>query len=474
MPGRVWLVGAGPGQPSLLTQRAAEVIGEAQVVRHVAECDAAILRLAKTSADVGPYRDAEEVVQLATEGCRVAVLYPGDPYAFGDGAALAQCLERAGQDFDVVPGVLLETAAPALSGVPLTLEGRSASILLGIGRGDSVVVRLPPGWWESGIQALVDAGHDPESPAALITHPGLIAQRRVNGRLDEVAEVARRSGMDGEAVLVLGAGVRLGDRLDTGARRPLHGRRILVTRARHQVTELRRELSLLGATVLEAPTIEIRPLPRGQRFKTAVERLAATKLVVFTTANAVDVFFEGLYTFGRDARHLHGCRVCAIGQETARAVEARGIRPELVAGEYSAKSLDEALAGWDLERARVLVPRAEGTRDALRALLARRGAIVDLLPVYRTVRPAGCRETILGLAASGGLHAVTFTSSSTAINFVSAFPGDEITEVLDGTRVACMGPVTADTVRRLGVRVDIVASEYTTRGLASAIVEALA
>ncbi|HVB76725.1 MAG TPA: uroporphyrinogen-III synthase [Candidatus Nitrosotalea sp.] len=473
MTARVWLVGTGPGQAQLLTRQAAAVIAEAEVLRHVEDCDPGILRLAARGADVGAYRGVEEILGLAELGRRVAVLYPGDPYIFGSGATLADRLARAGHDFDAIPGLLMETAAATIGGVPLSVEGRSASVMLGIGRGDSGAVRLAPGWWESGVRAVLDSGRSPQSPAAIITHPGESGQRRVTAALGNVVEAARRAGLEGQAVLLLGPGVELGDRLDTGARRPLHGRRVLITRARHEAGPLGKELSGLGASVLEAPTIEIRALPVGARFKAAVERLPLTRLLVFTTANAVTAFFEQLGSLDRDARHLHQCRVCAIGSETARALESRGVRPDMVADDYSAESLSRVLQGEELEGARVLVPRAEGARDALMGLLVRRGFRVDQLPVYRAVRPAGCRQQIMAHIDAGGIDVVTFTSSATAINFVSAFTNGELPTRLRETLVACMGPVTADTLSRIGMRVDIVAREFTIHGLAAAIAEAL-
>lgn len=472
-PARVWLVGTGPGQPGLLARQAAAVIADADVIRHIEECDAGILRLAPQNADIAPFAGADEVVKLAQAGKQVVVLYPGDPYAFGSGALLAEHLAHLRVDFEVIPGILLETAAAALSGVPLTVEGRTASIMLGVGSGDSVAVRLAPGWWESGVQALLEAGHSPDAQAVIIARPGGSDQRRVLAPLKEVVEVAKKAGLDGQAVLVLGPGVAFDDRLDTSSRRSLHGRRVLITRARHEVEPLRKELSRLGATVLEAPTIEIRALPVGARFRTAVDRLAMTDLVLFTTANAVATFFTQLYSTGHDARQLHNSRVCAVGAETARALELRGIKPDLFADDYSAESLSQVLQDSGLGRASVLVPRAEGARDALMGLLVRGGFKVELLPVYRAVRPVGCLRQIMGLVSDGGIDVVTFTSSITAINFVSAFPAGDLPAGLEQTLVACMGPVTADTVRRLGLRVDIVAREYTTLGLAAAVGEAL-
>jgi uroporphyrinogen III methyltransferase/synthase len=471
----VTLVGIGPGNPQLVTLQAADVISRADVVRHQAGCDEAILGHAPGGADVGRYQSAGEVISQARRGADVAVLFRGDPYTFADGASLAERLARADVDFDVVPGILLETAAAAMGGVPLTLEGRSASVAMGaVAQADSIVLRLAGGWWEAGVDLLLRSGHAAEEQVALLSEAGEATQQRVSASLRDIVATAEARGLSGEAVLVTGAGVELAERLDLAERRPLHGMRVLVTRARHQSAPFRRELVRLGASVIEIPTIEIQPLIDRPQCQAAMTQLPQTRLVVFASANAVELFFQLLLGSGRDTRDLARCRVCAIGPETARALEGHGLRPDLVAGEYTAEGLAEALEGWDLGGTRVLVPRAQQARDALPQLLARRGAEVEFLPVYRTVSPPAAEAKLQGLFAGRGVDLVTFTASSTATHFARAFTREQLEELQGRTRFACIGPVTADTARRLGLRVDIVARDYTTRGLAQAIVEARA
>src|SRR5437870_3963749 len=208
--------------------------------------------------------------------------------------------------------------ATVMSGIPLTIEGRSASIGFGLVKGaETVVLRLASGWWESGISTLMADGRTPETPAALILNPGQPGQHRVSAPLGELARKAATYGLRGDALLVLGPGVEMSDRLDTLAKRPLHGRRVLITRARHQVDPFRRELVDLGAAVIEIPTIEIRPMPTDERVRGAFANLNRTALVIFASANAVDIFFRMLLETGRDARAMHNSKLCAIGQETA-------------------------------------------------------------------------------------------------------------------------------------------------------------
>jgi uroporphyrinogen III methyltransferase / synthase len=471
----VRLVGVGPGHPGLATVQAVEAVRQADVIRNSDGCGADLLHLAPASADIAPLQSIDEVVRLARSGRNVTVLFPGNPYAFANGSEIAERLERAGVDFEAVPGLIVELAAPVMSGIPLTIEGRSASIGFGLVHGgETVVLRLASGWWESGIAALMQNGRKPETPAALILNPGLPGQHRVNAPLGELARKAATYGVRGDALLVLGPGVDMAERLDTMARRPLHTRRILITRARHQVDPFRRELVELGAAVVEIPTIEIQRLPIDDRIRRAIQNLDHTALVIFASANAVDIFLQMLLTTGLDVRALHGSKLCAIGQETADALAARGLRPELVTSEYTAEGLANALEGWHLEGKRVLVPRAEIARDALPSLLANRGAEVEILPVYRSVCPADARKALMRLFEAEGVDVITFTSSSTVVNFVQAFPEDRLPAVLGDAEVACMGPVTADTARKLGLSVSIVAREYTTHGLVQAIAEAAA
>jgi len=468
-------VGVGPGHPGLATLQAVEAIKLADVIRNSEGCGLGLLHHAKPGADVGPLETTDEVVRLARSGRNVTVLLPGNPYAFSNGSEMAERLQRAGVDFEAVPGLILELAAPVMSGIPLTIEGRSASIGFGLVKGaETVVLRLASGWWESGITALLADGRNPQTPAALILNPGQPGQHRVGAPLGELARKAATYGLRGDALLVLGPGVELSEQFDTMAKRPLHGRRILITRAQHQVDPLRRELVDMGAAVVEIPTIEIRAMPTDERVRKAIANLDRTILVIFASSNAVAIFFKMLVETGADARALHASKLCAIGQETAEMLEKHGLRPELVTSEYTAEGLAKALEGWEMDGMRVLVPRAEVARDALPSLLAMRGAEVEILPVYQAVCPAMAGPSLLRLFGAEGVDVITFTSSSTVANFVRAFPDDRLPAVLGDAEVACMGPVTADTARKLGLRVDIVAREYTAHGLVQAIVEGAA
>jgi len=472
---KVKLVGVGPGHPGLATVQAVEAIKDADVIRHSDGCGVGLLHLASATADVGPLQSVDEILRLARAGKTITVLFPGNPYAFSNGSDVADKLERAGVDFEAMPGLIVELAAPVMSGIPLTIEGQSASIGLGLVKGaETVVLRLASGWWESGISALLADGRAADTPAALILNPGQSGQHRVSAPLGELARKAATYGLRGDALLVLGPGVTLADRLDTMSKRPLHGRRVLITRARHQVDPFRRELVDLGASVVEIPTLQVQPMPIDDRVRKAIEHLENTALVIFASANAVDIFFQMLLASGGDARAFLGSKLCAIGHETAESLERHGLRPELITSEYTAEGLAKALEGWEMQGMHVLVPRAEVARDALPSLLANRGAEVEILPVYQAMCPPEAGEALLRLFNNEGVDVITFTSSSTVYNFVRAFPEDRLPAVLGDAEIACMGPVTADTARKLGLTVAIVAREYTTHGLVQAIAESAA
>src|SRR5438552_4268478 len=284
----VKLVGVGPGHPGLATVQAVEAIKDADVIRNYDGCGAGLLHLAQSNADVAPLETIDEVIKLARNGKKITVLFPGNPYAFSNGSAIADRLERAGIDFEAMPGLIVELAAPVMSGIPLTIEGLSASLGFGLATGgETVVLRLASGWWESGISALLQNGRTPETPAALILNPGLPGQHRVSAALGELARKAATYGLRGDALLVLGPGVEMAERLDTLSRRPLHGRRILITRARHLVDPFRRELVELGASVFAIPTIDIRRLPVDDRLRNAINNLERRALFIFAPATAV-------------------------------------------------------------------------------------------------------------------------------------------------------------------------------------------
>lgn len=483
----VYLVGAGPGDPGLLTVRGAEVLARADVVVYDRLSVASLLELAPPGAErvsVGkaPGRASlpqEEINALLVErgksGQEVVRLKGGDPFIFARGGEEASALLHAGVPFEVVPGITSAAAVPAYAGVPLTQRGLAASFTVVTGH-EGQQAGSPPTDWEAiarvggtvvvlmgaarrgEIAARLMAGGLPaDTPAVAVTWGTRPEQRTVRTTLGGLGDAPVAS----PAVMVIGAVAALDLRWFEG--RPLFGRRVVVTRAREQASDLVERLHDLGAETVELPVIEIgEPADGGGALRSAAARVGEYDWVAFTSANAVERFFVALDDVGADTRALGGVRVAAIGPGTASALGRRGVRADLVPGRYVAEAVVDAFPDGP---GRVLLPRAAVARDALPDGLAVRGWTVDVVEAYRT---APGRPTEAARAAAASADAVTFTSSSTVSNYL-AVAGD-------GPRppvVACIGPVTAETARTAGIPVTAVAEEHTIAGLIDVLVEAL-
>jgi uroporphyrinogen III methyltransferase / synthase len=508
MTGRVYLVGAGPGDPGLLTRRGEQCLGTADVVVHDylvplrlldgVRPDAEVVRLGRSHDD--PDRLSQEdietlLIDRARAGKTVVRLKNGDPFLFGRGGEEGEALERAGIPFEVVPGVSSAFAVPAYAGIPLTHREHASLVTIVTGHqardgGESSPPALP---WESlarqggtlvflmgmkqlpGITAALTAhGLDPETPAAAIRWGTTGRQATQTATVATLAARVRAAGLGPPACIVVGGVVRLRERLRWFEQRPLFGRRVVVTRPRMQAAALSELLEEQGAEVVPFPTIALVPAPDPVALERAVAAAASYDWIVFTSANGVQVFFERFAALGKDVRELANARLAAIGPETAAQLERRLLRPALVPSEYRAEGLLGALRDGDIRGRRFLLPRAEGARSILPETLRARGAVVDEVIAYRAVAPP--TADVSGLRAAleaGAIDALTFTSSSTVKNFVAMLGEAEARRLLRGGRpvVACIGPVTADTARALGVAVDVVPDEYTAPAMARALAE---
>jgi len=476
-------VGAGPGDPGLLTRRGAEVLAAAEVVVHDRLANPVLLELAPASAErisVGkaPGRvelDQEAINALLVEhgaaGRRVVRLKGGDPFVFGRGGEEAEALAAAGVAFEVVPGVSSAIAAPAYAGIPVTHRGLSTHVTIVTGHEDPAKGRADVDWDALGraggtlvilmgaarvadlASRLVAAGRAPDTPVAAIRNGTRPDQRTVRATLATIGDADVRA----PSAIVVGEVAALD--LSWFEARPLFGRKVVVTRAREQASELRRRLEALGAEVLELPSIRIEPLD------VARPDLTRYKWLVCTSANGVTALFErGLAPYGLDARALGAVRVGAIGPGTARAFAERGITPDLVPERFVAESLLEAFPAPEAPGDRVLLARAEVARDVLPEGLEARGYAVDVLPVYRTVT-AEPDPADLAAVREGAIDVITFTSSSTVTGFcdvVGALPDPQPT-------VVSIGPVTSKTARDHGLRVDAEAAVHTIDGLVAAL-----
>jgi uroporphyrinogen III methyltransferase/synthase len=504
-PGRVVLVGAGPGDPGLLTLSGQRHLAAADVVVHDYLVPTRLLEHVRPEAEViavgtphgagrrlGQEAIAALLIARARAGRYVVRLKNGDPFLLGRGAEEAQALRAAGIPFEVVPGVTSALAVPATAGIPVTHREHASLVTIATGhqaacgegapalpwaalaaQGGTLVFLMGMRQLEAICAQLVAHGLDPATPAAAIQHGTLGSQHTVIATVATLAERARAAGLGPPGVVVVGAVVRLREDLAWFEQRPLFGRRVVVTRARPQAGALARLLEEQGAEVILFPTIAIASPPDPTALAEAVARAGHYDWIVFTSANGVRAFLAELDARGGDLRVLAGVRLAAIGPETAAELGRHLLRPAVVAAEYRAEGLLAAL-GDDLAGQRVLVPRAAGARPVLPETLAARGAHVDEVIAYQAVPPPDADvEGMRAALAAGAIDVLTFTSSSTVRNFV-ALVGRDALATAPGQRaplVACIGPVTAATARAFGFAVAVEPREYTVPALAAALAE---
>jgi uroporphyrinogen III methyltransferase / synthase len=502
----IYLVGSGPGDPGLFTVKGVRCMREADAVVYDRLAPEALLKYARPEAEkiyVGkrpgnPTMSQEEIndllVELGRAGKTVVRLKGGDPYIFGRGGEEALALIEAGLPFEVVPGVTSGVAAPAYAGIPVTHRHISTSVAFVTGHEDPTKGRTDVDWDKLANSAetlvlymgvgrlaeisagLIRAGRTPNTPVACVRWGTVPKQRTVTGTLEDIADRVAEAGLKPPAIIVVGEVVALREAgLDWYERRPLFGRRVVVTRARSQAGELSAELERLGAEVYEFPTIEIVPPEDFGPLEDAIRELDSFDWLVYTSVNGVEAFMERLRHHGFDLRAVpRGAKVAAIGPATAERLEKVGLRVDVVPGEYRAEALIDALGTGSLAGQRVLIPRARVAREILPEKLREAGAEVVVPPAYESVPSSEGREELSLRLQAGGVDCVTFTASSTVENFVGAFGEEEAARLLSGSRVACIGPITADTARKRGLRVDAGADEYTIPGLVEAVTNLLA
>ncbi len=535
--GVVYLVGAGPGDPGLMTTRSLELIAAADAIFYDrlipsgaldgARADAELIYVGKVPepppdgpkpADIErksarrlessvPQEETNaRLVEAARAGKSVVRLKGGDPFVFGRGGEEGEALRAAGVEFEVVPGVTAGVAATAYAGIPVTHRDDASAVAFVTGHEDpekgtsaldwEALARFPGTLvFYMGVKrlaenaaALIGGGRDPDEPAAAIERGTLPGQRTVSATLGSIADAVEREGIGAPALIVVGSAAARREELAWLERRPLHGRRVVVTRARAQASGLAATLRELGAEVVELPAIRIEPRLEGDDVRRMVDSIRAYSLICITSPNGADLLFEALArgdgvatdddapasgegTSGndaggrrRDARALAGATVAAIGPGTARALARHGIAADVVPERFVAEALVEALAGVEVAGKRVLVARAAEARDVLPDALRERGAEVDVVALYETVREQPDEAAV---EAAQGADYVTFTSSSTVTNLTEAlgarFPKN--------ARVVSIGPVTSETARAAGLEVDVEAERHDLDGLLTALLE---
>src|SRR5574337_2079975 len=482
MRGKVYLIGAGPGDPGLFTLRGVACLREADVIVYdylanprllsYAKPDAELIYVGKKggNSDVATQAEIDRLlIEKASAGKVVARLKGGDPFIFGRGGEEGEELFQAGIPFEVVPGITSAIAVPAYAGIPLTHRDYASAVAIltghegpskqtsliawekvatGIG---TLVFLMGAGNLPTIVDKLLGYGRSKETPAAVMHWGTKPEQETVTGTLENIVALAKMRGLGPPAVLVVGDVVRLRKRLNWFERRPLFGKRILVTRTREQAGRFAELLEGQGAEVVEVPLIEIAPPKSWEPLDQAIERLETFRWIIFTSVNGVEEFFRRLHVLRLDARRLGTARVCAIGSATAGSLEKYNIIPDVVPAEFRAEGIIEALQSYDLRGAKILLPRAEVARDLLPIELERRGATVEVVPVYRTVPSRMAGELLKPLLRDRTSHLITFTSSSTVTSFAKALAQEDLKVICEGVRIACIGPITKDTAEHAGL-----------------------
>jgi uroporphyrinogen III methyltransferase / synthase len=499
-PGTVYLVGAGPGDPGLLTIRARDLLARCHAVVYDALANPAILALptednrpkperhdvGKRGGRADATRQAEIndlLVRLARQGKQVVRLKGGDPFVFGRGSEEAQALAAADVPFEVVPGVTAGIAAPAYAGIPVTHRGLAASVTLVTGSEDPEKEAATVDWSAlaraggtlvlyMGVKtlprvaaALVSGGMSGDTPAAAIQWGTYPRQRTIVATLSTLAECAADAGITAPVITVIGAVVALRDEIAWFERRPLHRRRIVVTRAEAEGSELAMRLRERGADVLELPTTRIELLD-GAPLREALQRLREYQWVLFTSKNAVWIVWDALRALGRDARAFAGVRLGAVGPATAAALLDHGLAVDVVPTRYVAEGMLEALTRRDDVRgSRILYAAAEGAREALAQGLRTAGARVDVVPIYRSVPDGTSAEELRRALEEGSIDLVTFTSAAAVHAYVAAVGSAALR-----APAASIGPVTTAAARVAGIEVEIEAGASTILELVEAVV----
>ena len=496
----IYIVGAGPGDPGLLTVRARACLESADVIVHDPQIPKPLLKLARAGAeliDVGHGSDDAQaavsylLADKAREGKAVVRLKWGDPFVFERGAEEALFLHEQRVPYEVVPGVPAGVAVPAYAGVPITYPGGGDTITLvrgyegenrslpeidwaSIGRLDGTMIcYLTSQQLPHVLDALMARGWSPETPAVFVYDGTLPSQETHGGTIAVLREALHQATRRGAGVLIAGRVVGFRDHLRWFDTRPLFGRRILVTRPREQAAELSDQLRVLGAEPVEAPMIRIAPPDDPGPMLRAAADPEAFDWIIFSSANAVDAFMTALLQGDRDVRSLRGPLLCAVGSGTAEKLAQYGIKVDLVPDEFRAEAVVAALAPrGSLNGARVLLPRADIGREVIADALRDQGAAVTEVVAYRTLPDDAQREDdpdVYGLLLNGQIDVVTFTSASAVRNFARAYGLEQAADLLRHTVVAAIGPVTADAAAQLGVKVTIQPHTYTIPSLVDAI-----
>lgn len=498
--GKVYLIGAGPGDYRLITLKGLNCIKEADVILYDRLSSEKLLEFAKEEAErvfVGkePNRHAysqEEIngllVKKAREGRIVARLKGGDPFVFGRGGEEALELVKHQIPFEIIPGITSAIAVPAYAGIPVTHRHVSSSFHVITGHEDpskdeksidyEALARLEGTLvFLMGLQNiqqicdnLIRYGQSKDRPVAVIQNGTTSQHRMIHGTLSDIGLRVKEHGFMNPSIIVVGEVVNLSEDLGWLKNKPLFGKKILVTRTREQASYLSQRIEELGGEAIEFPTIQIDKPDTYDEIDRALGELEKYRWVIFTSTNGVAAFFDRMKKLNFDIRLLHGAKLCAIGPATAKALQDMGFTIEYIPEEYRAEGMIDGLRDKIQPGDCILLPRADIAREVLIEELEAMGANVDNIHAYRTVVPEQSQSKLVELLKEGEIHTITFTSSSTVRNFIQIL-GEENRKLLSGIKLAAIGPITESTAREMGLHIDIQAEEYTIDGLVKAMVQ---
>jgi uroporphyrinogen III methyltransferase/synthase len=496
--GIVYLVGAGPGDPALLTVRGRDLLATCDIIATDALANPAIVATARLTNPhveilaVGKRGGSSEsasqdsinalLVELGRSGKRVVRLKGGDPLVFGRGSEEAQALAAAGVMFEIVPGVTAGIAAPAYAGIPVTHRGVATSVTFVTGHEDPSKPDTQTDWTAlaraggtivlyMGVRslpritaALVSGGMSPDTPAAAVQWGTHARQRTVVATVATLTDAIAREGLGAPVITIIGHVVSLRDEITWFDRKPLFGKRVVVTRASAQATGLRDALSALGADIVEVPALRIERLDDAP-LRAALGQLNQFQWVIFTSQNAVQIVWDTLLAGGQDTRAFAQCRFACVGSATRDALRSRGIEADIVPERYVAEGVLDAMgARDDVRGTRALYLAAEGARDVLPSGLRKMDCEVEVVHVYRSVSDGEGSDALRAALSAGGVSAVTFASASAVRGYVDAV-GAEWARAVPGVSI---GPITSDALRAAGIPIGVEASEASVIALADA------
>ncbi len=496
--GKVYLIGAGPGDYKLITMKGLEYIQKADVILYDRLASEKLLSYGREDAEliyVGKAPDhhtytQEEINQLlvdkAKEGKTVARLKGGDPFVFGRGGEEALELVKHHIKFEIVPGITSAISVPAYAGIPVTHRNVSASFHVITGNEDptkdeksldyealakvegTLVFLMGVRNIEKICTSLMNYGQRGDRPVAVI-HKGTTLEHRVlKGTLATISDLVKETGFLNPSIIIVGEVVNLSEELSWFENKPLFGKRVLVTRTRQQASSLSEKIEDLGGEATEFATIKIEKPESYDEIDKAMGEIQKYDWIIFTSVNGVHAFFDRMKKLDFDIRLLHKARLCAIGPSTAKALDDMGFNIEFVPAEYRAEAIVEGLRDKIQPGQHVLLPRADIGREVLISEIEKMGARVDNIHVYRTVVPEQDRNKLMTILKETQIDVITFTSASTVKNFLQIL-GEENKGLLENISLAVIGPITEETMVQYGLKADIQAVEYTIDGLVTAI-----